>query len=328
LFSVYITSSKSGNGKTSTALALSSYIQNTDKKTAFYKLAIGGQLSGMTSESDIDVIKQLLKLEEPAGSMFSIFPNIDSLKANRSNLERILSRKDGVLIEGTAQNFKAAGDIAENINARILGIEVFQNDLTSIYTNYQSFGKHLAGVIINKVPRSRLNQVKENNVKAGIKVLGVVPEDRSLLGLTVEELAERLSGEIVSGKTQPTEIVENFLVGVLNPDHGPDYYARKKNKAVIINSERADMQLSALETPTRCLILAGNKNPTAVVLRQAETKRVPIITVKQRIPEIISQIEGLLNQTILTERKVSRTIEVFNSYLNIDEVCNILGITK
>ena len=55
------------------------------------------------------------------------------------------------------------------------------------------------------------------------------------------------------------------------------YFRRKPNKAVITGGDRADIQLAALETSTRCLILTGNLYPSPAVLNRAEELCVPVL---------------------------------------------------
>ena len=55
------------------------------------------------------------------------------------------------------------------------------------------------------------------------------------------------------------------------------YFRRKPHKAVITGGDRTDIQLAALETSTRCLILTGNLYPPPVVLDRAEELGVPVL---------------------------------------------------
>ncbi len=142
---------------------------------------------------------------------------------------------------------------------------------------------------MNKVPQSQLKRVKEEATAqfgaAGIKVLGVIPENRVLLAITVGELAECIQGKILNNAEKSGELVENYMLGAMVVDSGLDYFGRKSNKAAIIRQDRPDMQLAALETPTKCLVLSGsNQPPIYNVLNKAESKGIPIITTETAVP--------------------------------------------
>ncbi len=321
MFPLLITSSTTGSGKTSIAFTLALYLQSKGKKVTFIKPVTGGSSGNAAAASDVVTLQYLLNLAEPAETLSPFFTDNVTLKtALNSLLNRNLSEAEVVIIESPSSDLSLNREIAVLLDAKILGVEVFQYDLTDTLIKYNDPENRLAGVVVNKVPDTRKKQVAEGALKSRIRVLGIIPEDRHLAGFTVRDLADGLNGEIISGRTRLEDNIENFIIGALNPDHGSEYYARKSNKAVILRSERADMQLSALETPSKCLVLAGPKAPVPVVLSRAETRKVPVISVKQDVPEVLARLEGIFRRTGFTQQKASRTIAVFNQYLDLDNL--------
>jgi BioD-like phosphotransacetylase family protein len=79
----------------------------------------------------------------------------------------------------------------------------------------------------------------------------------------------------------------------MSPDSARDYYNRLRNKAVVTRYERADMQLAALETSAKCLVVSGGRPSTSVMLK-SEDKKVPVIVTDKDINEIVSGIERSL----------------------------------
>lgn len=118
-------------------------------------------------------------------------------------------------------------------------------------------------------------------------------QTRSLF--SVGELAQHLGGEILNCPERSDELVENLMVGALSVDSGLDYFRRKTNKAVITRGDRPDIQMAALETSTKCLILTGAISPMPIVLHQATEKGVPIIVVKEDTISTLSQLEEALD---------------------------------
>ena len=117
------------------------------------------------------------------------------------------------------------------------------------------------------------------------------------------------------------------MLGAMTPDSGLDYFSRMTNKAAIIRGERADMQLAALETSTRCLILTNNSKPQSSVISQAEDKAVPIISVKQDASGTIAGIEDALAKTSFHNPKKLRKIgDMLGHYFDFKALYSELGL--
>ncbi len=112
--------------------------------------------------------------------------------------------------------------------------------------------------------------------------------------LSVGGLAKHLEGEILNCPERSEELIESLMVGALSVDSGLDYFGRRTNKAVITRGDRPDIQLAALETSTKCLVLTGNVVPMAIVLNRAKEKGVPIIVVKQDTISTLKRLEEAL----------------------------------
>jgi len=62
------------------------------------------------------------------------------------------------------------------------------------------------------------------------------------------------------------------MVGAMNVDSALAHFRRQPNKAVITGGDRPDIQLAALETSTRCLILTGNLPPNPLIIGRAKSE--------------------------------------------------------
>ncbi|MFC1902062.1 DRTGG domain-containing protein, partial [Chloroflexota bacterium] len=153
-------------------------------------------------------------------------------------------------------------------------------------------------------------------------VLGVIPEDRALLALTVGELADTIQGKILNNAEKAAELVENFMLGAMVVDSGLDYFGRKDNKAAVVRQDRPDMQLAALETSTRCLVLSGGNEPPAYnVLEKAENRGIPIIATEAATGDIVASIDAALGQGRFTEeKKLPRLAEILRQHLDLKAV--------
>jgi hypothetical protein len=188
--------------------------------------------------------------------------------------------------------------------AKVIAVETYTGQPLKYTELYKGFGGDFLGVVINKVPRKLMKKAGEEAGAGGAKVLGVMPEDRVLLAITVGELAESIGGEIINNPEKSGELVESYMLGVMTPDTGTEYFKRKSNKAALIRQERADMQLAALETPTSCLVLGGGSGtPIYNVLNKAQRKSIPIIQTDTNISEIIENIDNIIIKTRLNQEK-------------------------
>ena len=314
---LYITSSTAGSGKTAIATGLGKYFLDQGKKVGYFKPVLSAGKSA--EDADAALMRRFLSLQEKEDSISPLFKNEADLKSNlMSAFLRVAAGKDIVIVEEGNGTSQSSAELANTLKARVIGVEAYAEDYTSVAGFYKPFGKQLTGVILNKVPGHRLAKAAEAFTKVtGIKVYGTVPEERALISITVAGLAQEIKGKIIVGKTGVNALIENVMLGAMVPDHGEAYYGRKTNKAVIIRSERSDMQLAALETPTRCLVLAGKKPPITMVTHKAEDRHVPIITTEESVAGVIAAMEKALGKAELTVEKIERAAELVIKHVDL-----------
>ena len=84
-------------------------------------------------------------------------------------------------------------------------------------------------------------------------------------------------------------------------------------KAVITGAHRSDIQLAAMETSTKCIILTGGLQTNDVVIGKAQAKGVPIISVADDTFTTIDKIEISMGKTSIREkRKVERVRQLMD----------------
>ncbi|MFO8101505.1 MAG: DRTGG domain-containing protein [Dehalococcoidia bacterium] len=124
-------------------------------------------------------------------------------------------------------------------------------------------------------------------------------DENNSKGISINELAECLEGEILNLPEKSGEMVENLMVGAMCVDPAPLYFNVKSNKAVITRGDRADIQMGALNTPTKCLILTGGTRPIPSVMQMAEEKGVPILVVGKDTPTVLDDLEQSMGKPAL-----------------------------
>ncbi len=318
MVALYIASTTEDSGKTALCAGIGRRLIEQGIKVGFF---IPVQLSGKDTANgykDAAFVREALMLTEPTEQLcyIRLSPKElwrgltddanDFVKRLRQAYRQISRGKDVILMEGLGNldrdkvSTLACYSIADALDARVIVVLCYYSvsELSKIVQIGKKLEKRLIGVVINFVPEPQIEVVKQelsgSLQRSGIRVLGILPEVRGLLGVTVGELAETLRGEILCCPDKAGEIVENIMLGAMTPDSGIDYFSRKANKAVVVRGERADMQLAALQTSTKCLILSGGVRPLPTVMSRAEENHVPIIVLSQDISAVIAGIEEAL----------------------------------
>ncbi len=329
MVSLYITSPEKGSGKTAVCAGLGKQLLAGGKKTGFFKPIISGAQS---EDGDSEFIKHLFSLSESVDLLSPLISSGNSLADSiKQACAKVSQGKDVLIIEGTADQYQFSREIVKALDAKVLIVEAYSKELLAAIDSYRDFGKSLLGVVLNKVPKTRLEQTRADAAtqleQAGIKLLGVLPEDRSLLVLTIGELAEHVQGEILFGAGKSAELVENLMLGALTLDPGPDYFGRKTNKAVVLKSERADMQLAAMETSSRCLVLSGDSPPEQIVLDRAKKKNIPVILARDDVTSLTASIENaMVNNRFNQQNKMPKLTEIIEQNLDFQLVNQGLGL--
>lgn len=334
MVALYITSLAKGFGKTTVCAGLGKHLLNNGKKVGFFKPFITDSKYSPSEGTDSDAafLKHVFALEESLDILCPSFNDESSLRSGiKEAYARVSQGKDVVIIEGISDHNQASRSIAEALDAKVIFVEGYSRELLQAVNNYKGFGERLIGVVLNKVPESRVEVIKSEIStqlgKEGVTFLGVLPEDRTLYAITTGELAEYVQGEIVSFAEKSAELVENLMIGAMVVDPGPDYFGRKTNKAVLTRSERPDMQMAALETSTRCLVLTGNTAPMPVVLNRAEEKNVPIILTGNDTNTVVTKIEDALGESRFNqENKLPKLVEILKQSFDFQTVYQGLGL--
>lgn len=299
MVAVCVTSSASGDGKTTVCAGLGRYLLGNGKRVGFFKPVVPG---GERRDGDAAFMRNLLALDGTLESLTPVFQDAESLK---SAFAIVSAGKDVVLIEG--EQSQTSVDLVAALDARVISVGGYSPGLQDTIDYGKRFGARLLGIVVNKVPQSRLEQVRNGvsslSEKAGVKALGTLPEDRSLMALSVSEVVELVDGKIVSGGERSDELIENIMLGALAVDPGPVYFARKVSKAVVVKSGRPDLQMAALHTPTACLVVAGDSPISQIVLQRAARENVPVVSSPGDAASVVTRIEEALDRARFCQRK-------------------------
>jgi len=224
--------------------------------------------------------------------------------------------------------------IAELLEAKSIAIVKYDSDLTAVddaLLAKRRLGDSLLGVVLNMVPKPRLDfveqVVKPYLEERGVRVLAVMPRERLLASVSVGELVEVLEGEVLCCPEGCNELVEHIMIGAMTIESALSHFRRRANKAVITGGDRPDIQLAALETPTKCLILTGNIHPSPIILSRAEEIGVPIILVRHDTFTTVQLIEKFFGKSrFYQEKKIAMFERLLEERFDFDRLYGMIGL--
>lgn len=311
---LYIISAERAAGKTAVCAGLAINLLNEGKKVGYLKPLSAEKGADAEAEADVAFMKKVLVTEDTV------------------NAPDLIKGRDVVLVEGATGEkpgdaaSKAVYAAVRETKAKAIAVEAYTGQPSKYIDVYKGFGDSFLGIVLNKVPAGQLKDVKAKATAlfsaAGIKMLGVIPESRVLMAITVGELADVVKGKILNNGEKSNELVENFMLGAMVVGSGIPYFERKSRKAAIIHQDRPDMQLAALETPTACLVLTGSDQPPIYnVLHKATSRGVPVISTLASTYDTIGGLEeALLQARLLQEKKLPGLAEIVKRNLDMKAV--------
>lgn len=348
---IFIASSRSYTGKTFLALGLALKLIEQGYKVGYLKplskapVKVGADIFA----AEAIFIKEALSLQDPLNIISPFVLSFETQKslyegkitdAKKQILAALEAQRDknfviiggaGDLFEGASININALTLIKE-MNARVLMVEAWKADLSTdnLLGCCSLIGESFLGGVINKIPTSSLNYVTETVrpflESKGVRIFGAFQKDRLLEAITVRQLTETLNGKVLCCEDRLEEFVENFSIGAMDVDSALTYFRKTPNKAVITGAHRSDIQLAAMETSTKCIIITGGLYTNEVVLGKAQSKGIPIISVSDDTFTVVDRIESIVGKTrIVDKRKLNRAKEIIDANLDMARLLKLLG---
>ncbi|MEW5802225.1 MAG: phosphotransacetylase family protein [bacterium] len=354
MISLYIGSTGGYSGKSLVSLGFGTRFARDGFRFSYMK-PIGkptAQVGESLTDEDAIFIARALSLSEPLETICPIVVTQDMVvQAYRNKAEgleqklleahrKLSEDRDIVLIGGGSDLYEGAFlglsglyIVKELLDTKVVLIDRFTNEVCvdCILGVKESLGDRLLGVILNRVAPERIEYVQRRIMpflsSKGIDTFGIIPYDQLLNAVTVKELSAALNAEVLCCNERLDELVENYTVGAMSVDKALKYFRQKKNKAVITGGDRPEIQLAALETSTKCIVLSGNMYPSEIILAQAEEHHVPILVAKDDTLATVEQVERIFGRIrVRDKRKVSRAIELIDQHIDFPALYRKTGL--
>ena len=347
------TSNQPFSGKSSLCVGIGSVLRDMGLKVGYMKPVgtLPVKVGDIITDEDAHYISKIFGMKDDLADMSPVILSEDSyrnclkdIKLSSNFLEKISEAfnnikqdKDVVLLEG-AKSIEdglflgiSSRDICKKIKAKTIVIFKYCPEIVDQVLFYKEyFNNNFGGIIINLIPEESIGYLKDfilpflSNKK--INVFGCVTSDKVLSSVSIKEMVKYLDGKVLSAKDNLDELVETFMLGAMGQEQALKFFRMKANKAVITGGDRADIQLAALETNTRCLILTGNFQPSSVVLGRAEEIGVPIILVKYDTLTTVEKLNVIIDHSGFHEfKKIDKIIQITKEFIDIE---GLLKFTK
>jgi len=350
---LYIASMSGFSGKSLVTLGLGLVMKEKGLRIGYIKPYgnIPSRQEGRLVDADAEFMRKALGLPEAPETISPFVVTFEmqssALKGKASDKFDIVSRavqsimdKDVVIIGGAASLFEGSVfglnglRLISHLNAKTLVVEPWSGDssIDSLIGSQELLRNHFAGAVINKIPQAAHDyvhkSVKPYLEKRGIPIFACLHRDILLDSITVRQLNDILGGKVLCCEEGLDEFIESFSIGAMDVDSALKYFRRTPNKAVITGAHRSDIQLAALETSTKCIILTGGMHTNDVILGKAKLARVPFISVHDDTYSTVEKIEAVLGKIRIREqKKVQKTREIIEKEFDFNRLMRALSIS-
>jgi uncharacterized protein len=353
MISLYIGSTGGYTGKSLVSMGLGQRFKKDGFKVGYFKPVgiLPIKVDKTLTDTDAWRIYRALELKDPLSEICpvvltqelmvkSYIRDVKGLMTKITASFRNLSRDKDIMIVGgygsiyTGSYLGLQGlQIIKRLDSQVVIVVKYEGEYIVDYIMQarKDLKDRFLGVIINRVDDEQKQSVDEYVLpflkRKRVDVLGILPHDFIVGAITVEELTEMLGGKIICSHDQLGNLVEKFLIGAMQVDKAIEYFKKTRNNAVIVGGDRADIQLSAIESGSVCLILTGELYPGEMIISRAEEKNIPIMVVREDTYSVAKKLERLSVRLRLRDMvKVERGMAMVSDNVDFPLIYQKLGI--
>lgn len=260
---------------------------------------------------------------------------IEKYKKLEENFDFIVVEGSDFVGEGAAFEFDANVDIAKNLGSPAIivvpaeGKSTAQivNSALAMLRNFEAREVQVLGIVVNKVSAEQGTDVKAllSEQLSDNVILSVIPADKGLLNPTMKEILDGLGGNLLFGKEQLSNQVDNFVTGAMNL---PNFLNHIKDNVLIVTpGDRGDIIIGSLQANISSnypkvagIVLSAGSVPEEPVVRLIEGSEtiVPIISVNSGTFQTITGVAGIRSRiTPDNHTKIRLAIDTFDKCVDV-----------
>ena len=342
-----ITATEESTGKTAIALALAKLAHDRGQSVGYMKPK-GTRLQssvGKTLDEDPMLARELLDIDAEMHELEPVVysptfidgairgqEDADALREQvTTQFHGLADGRDLMVVEGGG-SLSTGGivgltdaDVAELLDATVVLVADYTQpgDVDGLLAAVENLGDNLGGVIFNRISDAAFEELDSDVIpfleSRGIDVFGAVPQETSLAGVPVAELADELGADTLTD-IESNGMIERFLVGAMGGDEALRYFRRARNAAVITGGDRSDIHTAALEASgVKCLILTGGHRPSPAILGRAAEANTPILQINTDTLTAVERAESVVRSGRTRDRQTVETMaELLGERVDID----------
>ena len=350
MVTLYVASSDPYSGKTLVSLVLGTRWQRQGRQVGYLKplgllpVVVGNEVT----DEDALFVAQQLGCESAPSRLCPVILSPELCHADPKDIRRRVKEafaansgdKEVMLVGGLGSVLTRGStvgldgpSVAALLDAKVLLVARSDSFLAvdGVIAAHRAMGDRVVGAILNRVPARHRGIIEKEVVPClndkGVRVLGLLPDDPILSSVSVREIAEATGGELLCAEEAAQELVENFVVGAMGVESALRHFRQSPRKCVITGGDRSDIQLAALETPTRCLILTGHLHPSHTVVARAQELGVPVVLVREDTVTTVTTIERLVGkQRVRQPQKIDHALAECEAHLDLATLDSALGL--
>lgn len=347
LRSLYIASTQGSGGKTTIAVGICLALRRRGLEVGYFKPVgtLAARSGGKVLDEDAAFVADLLSLRDDPADICPVVldeealhdvlsgSDVDAMRRVEAAYRRIAEGRDLVVCEGLGEIWQgrflrtSGADVVRRLDLATLLVAKFAGArlLDDIIYVKDALKEYLLGVLFNMVPETRLELVRDEYTaflaKHGVPSYGALASNARLSAVSVAEIVEALGGTYVCGEQYGERLVETYLIGAMSPEHALRYFQLTPNKVVIVGGDRAEIILTALDTPTVAVVLTGNYVPSPAVLERAEEAGVPLISVESDTVTAADGLRRLFGRLRVKEpAKIDLIVDLIDECVDLDRL--------
>lgn len=328
---LYVTSDERGEGKTAFCAGLAHLLNEQGKRATVFK-----PIANAADDPDVGIYQALLSTEVDGWPIVTAPVSVTDELLGQIKAAAVIAseEKDIVIVEGASDLSPSdAGKLVEALDAKAVVVSRYgpQSSASDLKKWQNAFGARLLGYVINSVGKYQGTECKagllESMASHGLTSLGALPEDRRLLGVSVNQLSEHLGGEYLLDTGDRDSLVEYLVVGGMSLDPGEIYFGIHDNRAVVVRGDRPDIQMAALAAggTTACMVLTNGSKPTEYVQNEVELEEVPLVMVPEGTLATMDNLNSLM-QTCRFDHpaKLERIAALMQEHVDVESIAKAL----
>ncbi len=347
---LYIASVDSYSGKSVAALAIGLAMREAGHMPGYFKPlgTLPHEVAGVVTDEDAHFISERLNPGAPLDAICPILLNPQivqqALRGEVGDLPDIIRRayqrvsagRDIMLVGGVGDLSRGSllelsgPQVAALLDAKVILLARLSAEpmVEEVLLAQQLLRDRIGGVIFNFVGHDQqeaLSGALGRHLRdCGMPVLGALPQDDLLGAITVRELAADLPAKPLCCEKAMDELIVHFVIGAMGVASAAKYFRQLADKAVITGGDRADIQLAALQTATKAIVLTGNIYPSGPIIARAQQLGVPLLLVPHDTLATVERIEGITGRMrVRADAKVERARALFDKHVDMARIMEI-----